>query len=66
MSKPDQFLIDPCCPASHMRIVIFSCVLVIAPTTPVHFEILSSLNTRLPTLGTSSRSVACRFTPIRG
>ena len=39
-----------------MFIVIFSCVLVIALTTLIHFEILSSLNTRLPTLGIPSRS----------
>ena len=39
-----------------MLIVIFSCVLVIALTTLIHFEILSSLNTRLPTLGIPSRS----------
>ena len=36
--------------------VIFSCILLIALTTLVHFEILSSLNTRLPALRIPSRS----------
>ncbi|MEO8013406.1 ion channel [Polaromonas sp.] len=39
-----------------MLIVIFACVMVIALTTLIHFEILSSLNTRLPTLSIPSRS----------
>jgi uncharacterized protein YhhL (DUF1145 family) len=39
-----------------MFIVIFSCVMMIALTTLIHFEILSSLNTRLPALSIPSRS----------
>ena len=39
-----------------MFIVIFSCVMMIALTTLIHFEILSSLNTRLPALCIPSRS----------
>jgi hypothetical protein len=39
-----------------MFIVIFSCVMVIALTTLIHFEILSCLNTRLPALSIPSRS----------
>ena len=39
-----------------MLIVIFSCVMVIALTTLIHFEILNSLNTRLPALSIPSRS----------
>lgn len=39
-----------------MLIVIFSCVMAIALTTLIHFEILSGLNTRLPALKVPSRS----------
>ena len=39
-----------------MFIVIFSCVMMIALTTLIHFEILSTLNIRLPALSIPSRS----------
>lgn len=39
-----------------MFIVIFSCVMMIALTTLIHFEILSTLNLRLPALSIPSRS----------
>ncbi|MDB5929316.1 MAG: Ion transport 2 domain protein [Polaromonas sp.] len=39
-----------------MLFVIFSCLLLIALTTLAHFEVLSSLNTRLPALRIPGRS----------
>jgi hypothetical protein len=39
-----------------MLIVIFSCLMLIALTTLMHFEVLSSLNLRLPALSIPSRS----------
>ncbi len=39
-----------------MLIVIFSCLLLIALTTLMHYEVLSSLNLRLPALAMPSRA----------
>ncbi len=38
-----------------MLIVILSCVLLIASTTVLHFEVLRAVNQRLPSLGTPGR-----------
>lgn len=39
-----------------MLIVIFSCVMLIALTTVIHYEVLGVLNTRLPSLAIPKRS----------